>query len=420
MVKKVTGFYKRITYLNFRLFYTFTHLIAFLIMKDQRKSTDVTDNTYILLCGIEPQNCYSLEKILKIADLCKKKFPDKKIILLSKLEGLQEFSNQLPIEIVPWDYQTRARLLFPLYKLFYKKAVFDETKIKEFALNAALMIDLGEYQLDSGKGTGWTANMLSNIVFAKRFSLPFYIFPQSVSPFSYPFPVSIILKQMLKKIPSYAADICIREDWGIEAFNKASHGNVKRCLDFLLYYVEEEHILRNYGEKINSLVLIPDLVLIRKKELFLQILKNLETGLSNSFSELIIYPHDKDEEKEIELIKNIIPERWKIQSTGGSLRNKNIFDTRKDAIVISSNYHALIHCIHAETPAIALAVNRSISSLYEDFSLAQYMLNYDDFTNMGKISSCIDMLIKNRAVTAENNSMQRKKLQKEYPLPIFC
>lgn len=231
----INSSHKRISYLLFRIFYTLYHLMMFYLAGSKvDASKSGKDKKTVFICGIEPENAYSISRLQWLIGHYQTADNDYHFVLLSKT--VKQVREENGYTMVPWEYQTRARCLGWSGKLFFKQVWTDEQKIIDMAADCVAMLDMGVEQLSSNIGTGWTANMLSNMVFAKTFNIPFHIFPQFMGPVIYPKPMHYILKWMLKVILPSAASIAVRDaESRAMVANYVGHDRYQLCLDVLFY-----------------------------------------------------------------------------------------------------------------------------------------------------------------------------------------
>ena len=219
-------FYTRTKYLLFRSLYTTTHLAVFCLFgKKWDRAVPPHRRSCIIICGAECGNPSARERIEVFLAWLNKNHADKNPVIFSKkvqkeLPGTGVFPRQ-----IPWEWQTRARLIHPVMKLIYPKApFFQENKIREIAVNSCAIYDLGLHQLSSLRDTGWTANVLANIVFARRYAIPYIMAPQYFGPFRYrPRVLDLIYRAMIKKIIPYATLI--------GAIDESSHSFISAITD---------------------------------------------------------------------------------------------------------------------------------------------------------------------------------------------
>ena len=232
---------KRISYLIFRIFYTLYHLMMFYMVRFKFSDKKPDKNQAIVfVCGIEPENDYSINRLKWLIDHYQTDDKSYRFVLLSKTtKHVSQWNGYM---MLPWEYQTRARCLGWPGKLFFKQVWADEQNIIDMAGDCVAMLDMGVKQLSSNVGTGWTANMLSNMVFAKKFAIPFHIFPQFMGPVNYPKPMHYIFKWMLKVILPSAASVAVRDAQSAAmATNYIGHAKCHLCLDVLFYPKQAVH-----------------------------------------------------------------------------------------------------------------------------------------------------------------------------------
>ncbi|MBN2038780.1 MAG: hypothetical protein JW864_01990 [Spirochaetes bacterium] len=194
---------KSLRYLIFRIIYTLTHYLVFKIKnKEWKACREKSSDEYIIICGIEFNSDENIQRIKQFKEFIKQKFPEKQIIHLSKNVHEIGKNTEQDIKCIPWEYETRARLISPLFKILYRKGhnTKDENEVKNYLKNCRMIYDLGKKQVSSDLGTGWTANVMANIITSARFQKPYIMFTQKFGPFNYPHIFGIIFKFMLRNI----------------------------------------------------------------------------------------------------------------------------------------------------------------------------------------------------------------------------
>ena len=401
--------FRHLPYLLFRLFYTASHWFFFVTMKStpRRAMDSATAGKYIILCGVEAVNAYSIEKIQLFVDLCNKIDPNKQVVLFSKIHSRVSIKGLLTVN---WDYQERARLLGALARCFYPKGNFSEEAVSNIASNAYAMVDLGDYQATSTKATGFTANMLANIVFAKRFGLPFYFMAQSFGPFDYPKPLRYTLIPMLKMILPYATSICVREDWSLAALSKfCPTVQAQKCTEFLLFDSHRTQIQRKSKKR---LVVIPDQHLLNLPDAFDKMLETC-SRVAQKFNlhttELYIYDTTDIEN----LAARRVPDKWSVNQSSKS--NVYGIESEDDAIYVSSKYHAALHHLLAGQPLIYWNADNVGASLYHLFDL-DLLITQDETS----LNNALEVLLdQSKASTMQCNIQKQLESVRQYQPPFF-
>lgn len=357
----------RLRYLLFRWYYTYTHLLFFKLLPDTvpPPTTDRTGRNTVIVCGAEFNNALSIQKLTLLVARLHGLNPRLRIVLFSK----QAYASEERIDgldVLPWDFHERARALGILARLLYPRGRFDESALCEIAVTAIAMVDLGHYQANSLQGTGWTANMLTNVVFAKRFGLPFYFFSQSFSPFRYPRQMARILTRMLRTILPYAETVYVREHWGLEALNSLSTAiATESCPEFLLF----DDLSPLPTVKARKLCLIPGHHLMASGSRF----QCWRDALPDTWLlDLVIY--DAPEE--------LAYERLPAEQKTTSATLSEVVFTRSlvtaDTLYITSKYHAALVCLLAGQPALLLEPDAVSRSLYEALGLESLIVEKPD------------------------------------------
>lgn len=352
----------------FRLFYTSSHWLFFHLQPKPEKPTIALEKPYIILCGIEPVNAYSIEKIQLFIQLCEKLDNRKKVVLFSKISAPATIRN---LETVHWEFHERARSLGPLARCLYPKGLFDEQTVRSTAEQACAMVDLGDYQATSTKASGFTANMMANIVFAKRFGLPFYVMSQSFGPFNYPKPLRYTLLPMLKNILPYCTSISAREDWGVHALNKLSEGiEVQKEAEFLLLSPSDLQASSTWDRK-TSVMVTPSESLSSSPRMLDGLLSVIDHAVENvSLKSKYLYLYDH---ADISSPQYSPPHDWIIQFAADT---EDLYQgSCNDRIKITDKYHAALRGLLSAEPAIYWQANPMGVSLYRELGLELFLVN---------------------------------------------
>ena len=100
--------------------------------------------------------------------------------------------------------------------------------------NADFFIDVSGYALSSQWESLRSFNYILNIMIAKKYSIPYYIFPQSLGPFNYPSKHKILLFPLFKMYLKYPSKIFSRENAGVTYLHKFTKKNVETNCDIVL------------------------------------------------------------------------------------------------------------------------------------------------------------------------------------------
>jgi len=173
-----------------------------------------------------------------VVDQLKRRLQDKEIYLFSQrdFDRDEKEKNIYNFNILPWDLKTKLSLLSPGNKdskSIDKYAHLIEN-IEEVILGTDFIIDISGYALSSQWGWLRSINYLLNIIIAKHYSIPYYIFPQSIGPFNYPLKYKLFLYPLIKLYLNYPKKIFPREIEGIKSVNKFTTRNVEKRHDIVL------------------------------------------------------------------------------------------------------------------------------------------------------------------------------------------
>lgn len=400
-------FYKSVSYLLFRHFYTTTHILAFIKHSIWPESCDSCEKNKIIICGAELNNKYSALKIFSLINMIKQKYPDKECYLFSMLnypENLSERKNYT-FNIIHWVYHSRARLLLKINKLFFKKLA-TERIVDNIAKKTAFMVDLGTYQLSSNLGTGFTANMLSNITFAKKYKIPFYVFPQIVGPFKYPIQIRLNFFIFLKlTLPSIKKIYCLNKS-SLQNLKPYTSQNALKSYDFLLLskdinlkniYIKPPK-LKKIIIKNNSVAIIPSTKVINSLNknsllnLYVQIIEFLLTKKTNIY----LVPYSNDVIEFCAEIKNKFIKNNKVHFINKDLNCFELYNISKNfKFIFSSNYFSIINAYKNNTPVIALGNKIKNYEILKDFRQTKYYIDYSENISIEKVNKIYNLLLKN-------------------------
>ena len=362
----------------------------------------------IIIVGGELFNKGAQAMTFTVVDQIKRSFPDKNIYLFST----QDFSRTdeersiYNFNILAYDLETKIRLLTPLGKLLNSKYKHLEDLLKEVIKNADFIVDISGYALSSQWGWFSSLGYLSNIIIAKKYSIPYYIFPQSIGPFDYPLKYEILLYPLMNLYLKYPKRIFPREKEGLICVHKFTKKNVEKKYDIVLQ--SKGYNLANiYNKKVhfkdikiepNSVGIIPNLRVIEraKPDEIYSVYNSLINRLIDAEKRVYILRHSYEDLEGCEKIKNCFPDTKSVRLIPDDLNAIELENIIKQFdFIIASRYHSIVHSYKNGVPALVIGWATKYFELLKNFDQLDYFFDGRDSINIDEINNKQDKMIRN-------------------------
>jgi len=424
--------------------YTKEKAIAWIIMKEgfliyafskKRHISRRMTPRNIIITGGELFNKGAQAMTFTVVDQIRRRFPEKKIYLFSAgdFDREDEEKSMYKFDILPWNLRTKLRLLYSPNRWFMKKSgrygSFEEN-IRNVIKNAYFFIDVSGYALTSQWDSFISADYLLNIVIAKKYSVPYYIFPQSIGPFDYPLQDKIFLFPLMKLYLKYPKRIFPREEQGFRSVRKFSKKNIEIGYDIVLQ--NKEYDLSNiYNKDVhfknikigpNSVGIVPNLRVIEraKPDEIYSVYYSLINRLIEAKKTVYILRYSREDLEVCEKIKNFFAEDKSVKLIPDDLNAIELEKIIKQFhFVIVSRYHSLIHSYKNGIPALVIGWAAKYSELLENFNQLDYLFDVRNEIDTNKAGSKLYNLIQNHKLEKEKIANKMKFLIKENIFDIF-
>lgn len=404
-------------------------LFIFRFLKKKKKN-NISPNKKknIIIIGGNFLNKGSQAMIFTVVDNIKKCFFDRKIYLFSFLDYEKIESEKYNFEIIPWNHELRIKLSgsFHQYLVFYYKKFRNlENLIKNIFMDTEIIIDISGYSFSSQMGQGWLTYIL-DIIIAKRYSISYYIFPQSIGPFEFSLKHRIFFYPLAKAYLKYPKKIYVRENDGLRYIRQFTKFNVKKSYDIVLQHNKYDlnHIfnrkinLKEFKIQSNSVGIIPNrrvferIDSVKIYEIYRLIIKKLlENGktiyiLRHSFEDLNICKN----------IKNFFKNNKRVKLIEDDL---NVFEIEniinKFDFIVASRYHSIIHSYRCGIPVIAIGWAVKYNELLELFDQSIYNFNIKNQLENYDFIKKLDLMLSNynhekNIITIKLNEILAKKV----------
>ncbi|MFW6304323.1 MAG: Coenzyme F420 hydrogenase/dehydrogenase, beta subunit C-terminal domain [Candidatus Saliniplasma sp.] len=363
------------------------------------------DKRNVIILGGNLFNKGAQAMTFTVVDQVKRRFPDKKVYLFKSRDfDRDELEKQkYNFEIMPWDVLTRVNLLsdgktFTEGESPYLRFYEETQKIFE---NAFLIVDISGYALSSQMGESDMRlpikeyDYLLNIMVAKNYGIPFYILPQSIGPFDYPFSVKLILYPMMERYLKYPKKIFPREKHGVESISEFTQDNVEQASDIVL--INDEYELENIFLDVelkhfeipkNSVALVPNSKIMEKGEpdeiysLYEMLIKEI---LSYG-KKVYIIRHSPEDFEICMKIKDSFSSNDDVIWISEELNAVELEDMiSKFDFIIGSRYHSIIHAYKNKIPALVLGWAVKYEELLKDFEQTEYHIDTREGFNKLKV-----------------------------------
>ena len=380
---------------------------SYFYVKDRLSSRDRTRENVIIIGG-DLFNKGAQAMTFTVVDQIKKRYPDKNIYLFST----QDF-NRTDVEksgykfkILPWDLTIKLKLLSFWNKLLMKNSIYDhlENNVESVIKNGDFIVDISGYALSSQWHWFGSFNYLLNIILSRRYSVRYYIFPQSIGPFNYPLKYNILLCLLMKLYLKYPKRIFPREKEGLAWVRKFTKKNVEQNHDIVLqtkqYNLSNIYNKNLYPKHItikpHSVAIIPNLRVIEKTnpdDIYL-VYASLIKRLINANKTVYLLRHSYEDLEICKKIKNNYLDNNCVQLIPDDLNAFELENILKQFdFVIASRYHSVIHSYKNGVPALVIGWATKYFELLEDFDQSDYYFDVRDGININEINNKLDKMI---------------------------
>jgi len=437
-------FLNKIENKSFRFYEIFliTFYLFISIIKNVSFNKKVTrDNSQenVILVGGNLFNKGAQAMVFTVVDQVKRVNPNLKVFLFSEKDFRRdEFEKKkYNFGIMPWSSKIKMNLLSDgkMFKDSFSDPTLEKKLIKIIS-NSKCFIDISGYALSSGFSTKSFPNFtrslfyLVSIIVARKFSVSYYIFPQSIGPFNYSYPYKLILEPFLKICLKYPKKIFVREKFGFEAIKKYTKNNIWIKKDIVLsgnaydlknifkdiVFFEEKQILDN------SVGIIPNKKIfdrMDKKEFFLFYKSVIKELISLNKNIYILRHSEEDLSICLDLKKLFVNEKQvKIISEDlNCIQLENIishFD-----FVVASRYHSIVHAYKKNVPVLCIGWAIKYKELLSFFLQDEYFFDVDKNLQQDKVLSILKVLARNINKEKDVIKKRREILLKDFDESLF-
>lgn len=403
-------------------------LFIYMFSKKRHISRRMTPRN-IIITGGELFNKGAQAMTFTVVDQIRRRFPEKKIYLFSMgdFDREDEEKSMYKFDILPWNLRTKLRLLGFPNTLFIKKRGkygYLEENIRDIIKNTDFFIDISGYALSSQWGLFISIDYLLNIIIAKKHSVPYYIFPQSIGPFDYPLKDKIFLFPIMKLYLKYPKRIFPREKQGLRYVRKFSKKNAEKSYDIVLQnkgydlsniYNKDVHF-KNIKIEPNSVGIVPNSRVIEraKPDEIYSVYYSLINRLIEAKKTVYILRYSQEDLGVCEKIKNLFAEDKSVKLIPDDLNAIELEKIIKQFLfVIVSRYHSLIHSYKNGIPALVIGWATKYSELLENFNQLDYLFDVRNEIDTNKAGSKLYNLIQNYKLEKEKIAHKMKFLIKE-------
>lgn len=380
---------------------------SFLNILKKKKHSIIGNKGDIIIIGGGFINKGSQAMTFTVVNQMKRRFPNKKIYLLSSLDFERKPKEKkiYNFKILPWNRNTQIALSSFWFKYLMVNFRYDYliNQIKTIVKNADFMINISGFGLSSYLKKTWISHLL-NIMIAKKYDVPYFIFPQSMGPFNFPLKDRIFFYPLAKLYLNYPKKIFIREKDGLRHINRFKKANAEKAFDIVLqnkrYNISnifKENInFKDFQIKPNSVCIIPNkrVKRINANKMY-SIYYSLIKRLIEAKKTIYILKHADQDSEICRKIKNLFQKNKNVNLI---LENLNVFEfekiVKKFDFIITSRYHSIVHAYKNGIPALVIGWAVKYFELLELFGQSDYYFDIRCDINIEEINQKLELLIK--------------------------
>jgi len=334
----------------------------------------------------------------------------------------------------PWTINEQFRLLGKPFNYIARSSPFKNQSKNTISIlkNSKFIIDLSGFAISSEIREFVWIPFLLNLIIAKQFSIPFYIFPQSLGPFDFKIYERIFLYPLLKWYLKYPQVIFCREKDSYRHVRRFTKGNIKISYDVVLQHKLNTHtnIVQNdlKFKKIdiepNSVGIVPNArVLVRSNKDYIDLLyQSIIKTLLNSNKNVYIMYHSFQDLPYCLSLKNLFPENENVEVISEELNSIELENvTKQFEFVITSRYHSVIQAYKNGVPAVVIGWAGKYFDLLTQFKQIQYYFDIRETPSLEEVIQKVSQLMVD--CKTESDKIQNKMeeiIKLDSPFNIFA
>jgi len=341
-----------------------------------------------------------------VIDRMKRIKPHSNIFLFSNRDFFRKDEEKAiySFTIMPWNLETKLSLLNYLRIFRKKNQKCLQDSLEKIIKDAEYFIDVSGYALGSAWGWLKSIDYLLNIAVAKKYSVPYYIFPQSIGPFNYRFIDKLPLNFLMKSYLKYPNKIFCREKEGLSSLYKFTKNNIERAYDIVLQgqeydlsniYIKKPY-LKNIKIESNSVAIIPNTKVIERIEagkLYSTYISIIDK-LINAGKKIYILRHSFEDIDICKKMKQYYPDNGVLELIPDDLNAIELERVVKQFdLIVASRYHSIIHAYKNGIPVLVIGWATKYRELLDTFGQSEYHFDVRGGLDDDKVNLALDKLL---------------------------
>ncbi len=354
----------------------------------------------IVILGAQPSNKGSQSMLFTAVDELKRRFPKSKIYVFSSRAAKRKNKGAYAFEAVPWSFDSQIRLLGG------QTGPAGLKRIEETVKRARFIVDISGFALSSQTGIGGSLKYMLNIMLAKKYSVPYYILPQSIGPFEYGILNKVLLYPLMLLYLRYPRKIFVREEQGRKDLAFFTRKNVEKKPDLVLgrRKYELRNIYKSPSEEgkarvaKGSVALVPNSRVLSKKS---------EASLLEAYRQII--DRVRGLGKNVMILRYSEMDKWLCEKLAHAYQDDagvKYFPQEIEAIdlefilgqmdfIVSSRYHGIVHAYNKGVPALSISWAEKYGELLGRFGQEHYLIKGEGTFRKADLRRRVDSLVKN-------------------------
>lgn len=318
-----------------------------------------------------------------------------------------EKRKDFKIELIPWTNNEKFSVLGFPFNYISNNPTFSSLIQKTInILKNSLIIDLSGFALSSDIREYVWIPFLINIILAKQYYIPYYIFPQAIGPFDFRLRERIFLYPLLKWYLKYPNVIYCRDKDSYRSVRRFTRDNIKVSHDIVLLHkfsdisniVSKSFKLKKVQIEQNSVGVVPNSrVLARAENEYIDAMYHtiIQTLLKSKKKVYILY-NSYEDLTYCRSLKKKFSDNENVEIISKELNSIELeYVTKQFDFLITSRYHSVIQAYKNGVPAVVIGWAAKYLDLLTQFGQIQYCFDIREKPSFQEVIQKVTGLILN-------------------------